>query len=106
MNLKKIFIIRSERFRQQVKSNKWINYFTVFCRVSLAAGFIPSGIVKLLDIRFTELPSNHPLGHYFDALYQTGFYYSFVGAAQLVIAVLLLIPKTSLLGALMYFPVI
>ncbi|HET9434941.1 MAG TPA: hypothetical protein VFO37_14335, partial [Chitinophagaceae bacterium] len=51
------------------------------------------------------LPSNHPLGHYFDALFQTGYYYTFVGIAQLVIALLLLIPRTALLGAIFSFPV-
>ena len=52
------------------------------------------------------LPSNNPLGHYFDALHQTGYYYTFIGIAQIIIAILLLIPRASLLGALMYFPVI
>ncbi len=52
------------------------------------------------------LSPNNPLGHYFDALHQTGFYYTFIGIAQVVIGILLLIPRTSLLGALMYFPII
>ena len=57
--------------------------------------------------RFAEgLPSNNPLGHYFDALYLTGYYYTFIGIAQVIIAILLLIPRTSLLAALMYFPII
>jgi hypothetical protein len=46
------------------------------------------------------------LGHYFDALRLTGYYYTFIGIAQLTTAILLLIPRTSLLGALMYFPII
>jgi hypothetical protein len=74
--------------------------------VALALGFIPSGIVKVSGERFTALPSNHPLGHYFDALYQTGYYYAFIGIAQLAIALLLLIPRTALLGAIFYFPLI
>jgi hypothetical protein len=56
--------------------------------------------------RFTGLPSNHPLGHYFDALYVTGYYYTFIGVGQLISAVLLLIPRTALLGAMFYFPII
>jgi len=88
------------------KQNKWFRYFTVFCRVALALGFIPSGIVKVLGERFTALPANHPLGHYFDALFHTGYYYTFIGVAQLAIALLLLIPRTALLGAICYFPLI
>lgn len=95
-----------EQFYYDAKGNRWFRYFTVFCRIALALGFIPSGIVKITGERFTALPSNHPLGHYFDALFQTGYYYTFIGVVQLVIALLLLIPRTALLGAILYFPTI
>ena len=95
-----------EQFYISAKSNRWFRYFTVFCRVALALGFIPSAIVKISGERFTALPSNHPLGHYFDALFQTGYYYTFIGIGQLLTALLLLIPRTALIGALMYFPTI
>ena len=88
------------------KMNRWLRYFAVFCRVALALGFIPSGIVKVMGQRFTALPSNHPLGHYFDALQLTGFYYTFIGVSQLTAALLLLIPRTTFLGAILYFPII
>jgi hypothetical protein len=52
------------------------------------------------------LSNNHPLGHYLEALHNTEYYYTFIGIMQLAIAVLLLIPRTALLGALMYFPII
>src|ERR1041385_3572474 len=95
-----------DRFYNEYKRNQWLRYFAVFCRVALALGFIPSGIVKITGERFTGLPSNHPLGHYFDALYLTGFYYTFIGVSQLTVALLLLIPRTALLGAILYFPII
>jgi uncharacterized membrane protein YphA (DoxX/SURF4 family) len=94
------------KFYENAKANKWYGYFAVFCRIVLAAGFIPSGIVKLNGERFTALSSNHPLGHYFEALHLTGYYYTFLGMVQLLTAALLLIPRTALLGALMYFPII
>jgi uncharacterized membrane protein YphA (DoxX/SURF4 family) len=97
---------RLEQFYDEAKGNKWFRYFTVFCRVALALGFIPSGIVKITGERFTGLPANHPLGHYFDSLYLTGSYYTFIGVGQLLTALLLLIPRTALLGAIMYFPAI
>jgi len=46
------------------------------------------------------------LGHYFDALYLTGYYYTFIGVGQLTAALLLLVPRTALLGAILYFPII
>jgi len=39
-------------------------------------------------------------------LHLTGYYYTFIGAGQLIAALLLLIPRTALLGAVVYFPVI
>ena len=100
-------ITKLEQFYYEAKGNKWFRYFTVFCRVVLALAFIISGIVKIKGERFAAgLSSNNPLGHYFDALYLTGYYYTFIGFAQVIIALLLLIPRTALLGALMYFPII
>ena len=91
----------------EAKGNKWFHYFAVFCRIMLALGFIPSGFVKVMGERFASgLSINHPLGHYLQALYYTGYYYTFIGISQLVIALLLLIPRTALLGALLYFPII
>jgi hypothetical protein len=37
---------------------------------------------------------------------RTGFYYTFIGVSQLTAALLLLIPRTTLLGAIIYFPII
>jgi uncharacterized membrane protein YphA (DoxX/SURF4 family) len=100
-------VSRIEEIYYEAKSDEWFKRFAVFCRIALAASFIPAGFVKIMGERFAAgLPSNNPLGHYFDALHQTGYYYTFIGIVQVVIAILLLIPRTSLLGALMYFPII
>lgn len=98
---------RIEEIYHEAKADEVFKKFAVFCRIALAASFIPAGLVKVMGERFAAgLPSNNPLGHYFDALHQTGYYYTFIGIAQIIIAILLLIPRTSLLGALMYFPII
>ncbi len=89
-----------------VTKNRYLQLFTAFTRVLLAIGFIPPSIPKIMYQPFSILPVSHPVGHYFDALYQTGFYYQFLGWGQLFAAVLLLIPRTSHLGALMFFPII
>lgn len=95
-----------ERVHGELKRNRWLRRFAIFCRLALALGFIPASLVKMSGQRFTALPANHPLGHYFDALLLTGFYYTFIGAAQMMAALLLLIPRTALLGAIFYFPII
>jgi uncharacterized membrane protein YphA (DoxX/SURF4 family) len=100
------FLDAFDRVYSDLRRDKWLHYFTIFCRIALALGFLPAGIVKVRGERFTGLPSNHPLGHYFDALHLTGLYYTFLGVGQLLAAVLLIVPRTALLGAMLYFPII
>ncbi len=80
--------------------------FAIFNRVALAAGFISSGMVKILGERFTALSVNHPMGNYLEALYHTGYYYTVIGVMQVTAAVLLLFSRTAILGAVIYFPII
>ena len=97
---------RLDSLHLQARSNKWLWYFAIFCRVALAAGFIPSGMVKILGERFTSLAVSHPMGNYLEAIYHTGYYYTVIGVLQVTAAILLLIPRTAILGALIYFPII
>ncbi len=97
---------RFETIHAQLRKNIWLQYFSIFCRLALAAGFIPSGFVKIFGERFTSLSINHPMGHYLEALYYTGYYYTLIGILQVTAAILLLIPRTATLGALLYFPII
>lgn len=83
-----------------------MRYFTTFTRLSLAAGFLPAGYVKIIGERFTDLHNNQPMGHYLEALHHTGYYYTFIGYAQILAALLLLIPRTVVLGTLLYLPII
>lgn len=88
-------------------TRRWrLQLFTASIRVLLAAGFIPPSIPKILHKPFTTLPDSNPVGHYFNALYQTGFCYEFIGWAQLTAALLLLVPRTAHLGALMFLPIV
>ena len=69
-----------DRLHSQAKKNKWLWLFSIFNRLALAAGFIPSGIVKIIGERFASgLHANHPMGHYLEALHTTGYYYTFIG---------------------------
>lgn len=95
-----------DNIHSKVKSNKWFRYFALFNRIALAAGFIPSGLTKIFGERFTSLSANHPMGNYLEALYHTGYYYPFIGYIQVAAAILLLVPRTATLGAVIYFPII
>jgi uncharacterized membrane protein YphA (DoxX/SURF4 family) len=96
-----------DRLHSQAKQNNWLWLFSIFNRCALAAGFIPSGIVKIIGERFASgVSANHPMGHYLEALHTTGYYYTFIGVVQVTAAILLLIPRTVTLGAFLYFPII
>ncbi|MDT0643200.1 DoxX family protein [Zunongwangia sp. F363] len=99
-------ISKFDRFHAEVRSNKWLGHFTILVRIALAYAFIFAGFIKVNGERFTSLSNNHPMGHYLEALFHTGYYYTFIGVLQMLAGVLLLIPRTALLGALIYFPVI
>lgn len=95
-----------DKIHASVTQFRLLQLFTAFTRILLAIGFIPPSIKKIMNEPFTSLPDTTPVGHYFNALYQTGFYYQFIGWAQLIAALLLLFPRTAHLGALMFLPII
>ena len=102
MNLEK----NLDSIHSWVIQNIWLQHFTAFTRILLAVGFIPPSLVKIAHKPFTVLPDSNPVGHYFNALYETGFYYEFIGWAQLTAAILLLFPRTAHIGAFLFLPII
>lgn len=96
-----------EEYYIKIKQNRWHWIFSIFCRFLLAYAFIVAGMVKILGERFASgLSELHPMGAYLEALHHTGYYYTFIGIAQVIAGVFLLIPSTVLLGALLYLPII
>lgn len=96
-----------EEYYIKIKRNRWHWIFSILCRILLAYAFIVAGMVKILGERFASgLSEIHPMGAYLEALHHTGYYYTFIGFAQVAAGVFLLIPGTVLLGALIYLPII
>jgi hypothetical protein len=95
-----------DQLHSSVINRRLLQFFSVFVRCLLALGFIPPSIPKILHRPFTILPETNPVGAYFHALYNTGFYYEFIGWSQIVAAVLLLIPRTAHIGAFMFLPIV
>jgi uncharacterized membrane protein YphA (DoxX/SURF4 family) len=75
-------------------------------RISLAFAFLPTGLVKLMGERFTSISVDDPIGFFFEALYQSGPYWRFIGFSQVLVAVLVLIPRTATIGAVVAFPLV
>jgi hypothetical protein len=97
---------RIERVHERVVQIPVLILFAAVVRVLLALAFLPSGWVKLAGDRFTTLPVTTPVGFFFEGFFQASGYYRFVGAMQLLAAVLLLFPATAPLGAAVYLPII
>ncbi len=95
-----------EKLHSNIYGLKSFKVFTWLTRILLALAFIPSGLKKLLGQRFTILDIDNPVGFFFEALYQTGYYWNFLGFMQVLTAILLLIPKTTTLAAFLYLPII
>jgi uncharacterized membrane protein YphA (DoxX/SURF4 family) len=95
-----------DRLHASVVQRRWAQLFTAFVRVLLGVSFIPPSIPKILHQPFTIIPDTHPVGAYFSALYNTGYYYDFLGWTQLAAAIMLIIPRTGHIGALLFFPII
>jgi len=95
-----------DQIHERARKNKWLRAFTVFTRIIIALAFVPSGLTKVLGHRFTRLGVDNPVGFFFEAMYRTGFYWRFLGFCQLAAALLLVIPRTATIGALMLFPLI
>ncbi|MDO8966885.1 DoxX family protein [Algoriphagus sp.] len=96
-----------EEYYLRIKQNRWHLLFVILCRILLAYAFIVAGMVKIFGERFASgLSALHPMGAYLEALHHTGYYYTFIGYAQVMAGVFLLIPGTVLIGALIYLPII
>ena len=95
-----------DTFHAYIRKKTLAIYFTWGTRILLALGFLPSGMIKLLGKRFTQLPIDNPIGFFFEGLYLTGWYWNFLGLSQLMAAALIVIPRTTFFGALVYFPII
>jgi len=80
-----------------------IAYWTA--RYGLGLTFIISGIRKLPGVLFTILPVDNPVGAYFHAMHETGFYWNFIGYFQIAVGVLIFFNHFSALASLLMMPV-
>lgn len=84
-----------DRLHARARASLLLRYFAAVNRILLATGFIPPALVKIRGERFTEMDLEAPVGFFFEAMYRTGTYWQFLGWAQAIAGVLLLIPATT-----------
>ena len=74
-------------------------------RVGMGFTFIISGTRKLPGVKFTNLPINNPVGAYFQTMYDTGFYWNFIGYFQIIVGFLIFFNRFVVLSSLLMMPV-
>jgi hypothetical protein len=94
-----------DRLHARARSVPALQRLAVISRIMLALAFVPTALVKVTGQRFTTMPVETTIGFFFEAMYRTGSYWRFLGWAQLVSGVLLLVPRTQTLGAVLFFPI-
>lgn len=95
-----------EKIYNYIRNKKVFIIFSWSVRALLFLAFLPSGLVKVLGERFTTLGTDTTIGFFFEGLYKSGFYWNFLGFMQLLAGILLLIPRTTFLALVIYFPII
>lgn len=87
------------------RPKKWARALYWFTRITMSLTFVTSGVRKLPDVKFTILGPENPVGAYFIAMYNTGFYWNFIGYFQIMLGIMLLINRFKVITPLLMMPV-
>ena len=91
--------------QRRARSKPVLYRLTLGTRLLLAVGFIPTGMVKLLGLRFTSMSPETAIGGFFETLYRSGLYWRFLGLTQVAAGLLVLSNRTATVGAMLFFAV-
>lgn len=94
------------RFIDNLKKLVFFKLTTIYLRYLIGFAFVFASIVKIKGERFTTLPTDTPVGYFFEAMYQSGFYWQFLGWSQFIAGALLMTQRFATIGAMMFFPII
>jgi len=82
---------------KQKRFFRFVYYFTLY---SMAVTFLISGLRKFPGVKFTILGLNNPVGLFFAGMYQTGFYWNFIGYFQIAAGIMAFFKRTRPLAIL------
>ncbi|PQA95801.1 DoxX family protein [Chryseobacterium shigense] len=91
---------------EKLRTNRFNQWVMIHLRYLVGFAFFPSGMTKLIGNRFTILSTDTPIGYFFEAMYQTGFYWNFLGLSQIIAGILLMTQRLALLGTLMFLAIL
>lgn len=90
----------------RLKTKVFFKLVIIYSRYLIGFAFVFASFVKIKGERFTTIPTSEPVGYFFEAMYQTGFYWNFLGWCQFISGALLMSQRFSTIGAVIFFPVI
>ncbi len=88
-----------------IKDKIFFKIFYWCIRIGIGLTFIISGIRKLPGIRFTILPTDNAVGSFFSAMYETGFYWNFIGYFQILIGILIFFNRFVVISSVLMMPI-
>lgn len=96
---------RLDALIERLRAARWANLAVANLRILIGFAFVPAGLTKVLGQPFTD-PGNRGVFHDFlHAFLATDGFYRWVGAMQLVAAVLLMTQRKATLGAAVALPI-
>jgi len=78
----------------------------IYLRYLIGFAFVFASIIKIKGDRFTSISPSEPIGYFFEALYQSGFYWNFLGWSQFIAGALMMTQRFATVGTLMFLPII
>jgi hypothetical protein len=83
-----------------------IKLAVIYSRYLIGFAFVFASLVKIQGERFTRIPPTEPVGYFFEAMYQTGYYWVFLGWAQFIAGALMMTQRFALIGTMLFLPII
>lgn len=95
-----------ERTVASARRHRSLHLLAALLRIFLGFALLPAGLKKVLGEPFTDPGNSGPFHDFLHAFHATGFFYSFVGATQMVVALLLMTQRHAMLGAFAMWPIL
>jgi hypothetical protein len=89
-----------------LKKYTFFKLAVIYSRYLIGFAFVFASLVKIKGERFTSISPTEPIGYFFEAMYQTGYYWNFLGWAQFVAGTLMMTQRFALIGTMMFLPII
>jgi len=95
-----------EHIVERAHGSRGAHIFVIVLRILIGFAFIPAGLKKILGQPFTDPAKTGDFHQFLHAFHDTGLFYRFVGATQLLAATLLMTQYYASLGAVIITPIV